>query len=344
MINKEIFTLDLNITPTRPPAHDHYAVRLAEYASNAKGAYASATERARRADLSDFVEWCIAQGREALPATPETVKNYIGHLDTLGRAISTIERRLQSITHMHKAAKTPDIPTKSDAVRLTLRRIKRRLADAGQKRGRGQAAPLTFDLVGLLIKACDDDAARVIHHPDRRGYISALRDKAMIALAYSTLMRRGELVALNMSDIDLARGVLTIRKSKTDQDGAGAQAGIEEVTQQHLIRYLHRAGHSDGPVFRSNNGTRLDGRDVARIIQRRAKQAGLSPDQVAALSAHSTRVGAAVDAASAGRSLVQVQRDGRWKSANMVARYTEAVDAQKDATERAAQIRAKYTE
>ena len=38
-----------------------------------------------------------------------------------------------------------------------------------------------------------------------------LRDRAVMELLYATAMRRGELVGLDLPDVDLARGWLTLR-------------------------------------------------------------------------------------------------------------------------------------
>ena len=62
------------------------------------------------ADWKHFTAWCTEHGRRALPAAPETILCYVVAL--VDRyAVSTIERRLASISYYHKQARHP-LPTK----------------------------------------------------------------------------------------------------------------------------------------------------------------------------------------------------------------------------------------
>jgi hypothetical protein len=73
-----------------------------------------------------------------LPATPELVAAFVSYCaDELKHRPSTIERRLASVSHAHRAAgfTGPDNPTKSEPVRLALRRVRR----AGTKQRAGCA-------------------------------------------------------------------------------------------------------------------------------------------------------------------------------------------------------------
>ena len=55
----------------------------------------------------------------------------------------------------------------------------------------------------------------------RRG-LAGLRDAALIAVASDALLRVSELAELEVGDIDFGTGTVTVRKSKTDQEGEGA--------------------------------------------------------------------------------------------------------------------------
>src|SRR5690606_34664216 len=75
--------------------------RAKEYARQAK---AENTLRAYRSDWAHFEEWCSRQGLAPLPAAPATVALYITALAEAGRTVSTIRRRLASISAVHQAA------------------------------------------------------------------------------------------------------------------------------------------------------------------------------------------------------------------------------------------------
>ena len=77
------------------------------------------------------------------------------------------------------------------------------------------------------------------------------------------------------------------------------------------------------------NGTRAGDRlhpgDVARRFKAMATAAAIAPELVVKISGHSSRVGAAQDMSNAGLELGQIMQAGRWKTAEMVGRYTEGL-------------------
>ena len=112
--------------------------------------------------------------------------------------------------------------------------------------------------------------------------LRALRELALLAVAYDTLMRESEAVALLISDLEFSpdgSGVVTIRRSKTDQEGQGMRRYIHIDTVSYLRQWLATAGHSHGAVFRSvpkggRLGSALAAPEVARIFRRFAERAG----------------------------------------------------------------------
>ena len=137
-------------------------------------------------------------------------------------------------------------------------------------------------------------------------------------------------MALEVTDIqDTDSGmVITIQRSKTDQEGQGRELGVPFGSDpatcpvRGLRAWLEASGITSGAVFRSvrgrNVGARLSGRDVARIVQRSAKRAGVDAEK---LSGHSLRSGLATAAARAGKSANAIAAQTGHKSHAMVARY-----------------------
>ena len=94
---------------------------------------------------------------------------------------------------------------------------------------------------------------------------------------------------------------MTLRRSKTDQAGAGREVAIPQLRTEalcpvHALRtWLTAAAIVEGPVFRTFSmrgglqGHRLDGRDVARFVQRLTGRARLEGD----FAAHSLRISTA---------------------------------------------------
>lgn len=102
----------------------------------------------------------------------------------------------------------------------------------------------------------------------------------------------------------------------------------------HLRRWLAAAKIVDGAVFRAVSkagaiGARLQPPEVARIMKRLGRKAGLPDASVDCMSGHSCRVGMAQDLVAAGADVAGLMQAGRWKSMQMPARYSERLDAKR---------------
>ena len=198
------------------------------------------------------------------------------------------------ISQAHKAADLPS-PTTSSLVRRTHAGIRRSLGTAQT----AKAPALLHDLKRMLD-----------HLPGTR---VGLRDRALLLLGFAGAFRRSELVALDLADLDFSQSglAITLRKSKTDQEGRSRRIGIPYGSSEHTCpvrsvqAWLETARISDGAVFRSLDpfqhvqSRRLSDRAVARIVKRRAAAVGLDPSRYAG---HSLRAGLATSAAAGGAS------------------------------------------
>lgn len=170
-----------------------------------------------------------------------------------------------------------------------------------------------------------------------------IRDRALLWLAYETMARRSELVALQVDDLATepdSSGRLLIERAKADQEGQGEVLFVSAETVAAVQRWLKLAGHKEGALFRSipripkaaDGLPRIDGRyfraltdgDIARIFKRRARAAGIDATLI---SGHSMRVGATQDLLAGNFSAAAVMKQGRWKSERMVMRYGENIEA-----------------
>ena len=109
------------------------AERANHYAGRSKS---PATIAAYAAGWRDFLAFCQLRGREPLPATDQTVADYLAELADAGLKAATIARRLVVISQAHKAADLPS-PTTSSLVSRTHAGIRRALGTAQQ----GKALP-----------------------------------------------------------------------------------------------------------------------------------------------------------------------------------------------------------
>jgi integrase len=82
--------------------------------------------------------------------------------------------------------------------------------------------------------------------------LRALRERAMLCVAYETLARRGEPVALDVRDVDFhpnGTGQALIRRAKTDAKGQGRVAYLSRETVKRLRVWLEHSGIAEGQYF-----------------------------------------------------------------------------------------------
>ena len=293
------------------------AERLGHVIGRAGSAFSRNTERAVRSDLAIFARWCGEQGLRELPAKPETVAAFVDAMAEL-RAPATVRRYVASIVAAHKAVGL-ERTLKSPSVRLALKRMH-------LKKGRrqGQAHGLTWPLRQRLMAAAGD---RPIDD----------RNRALLAVAYDTMLRRAELTSLQVADLLEGMGrdaTLLVRSGKTDREGRGEIVWVGRDSLRLVRAWLVRGGIVDGLLFRSVGkggriGVALPPGQVSRIFKTMARAAGLPEAVVEGLSGHSARVGAAQDMVAAGIELPAILHAGRWKSTAMVNRYGERLLAQR---------------
>ena len=127
------------------------------------------------------------------------------------------------------------------------------------------------------------------------------------------LLRRSEAAALTWADVEFrsdGSARVTVRRSKSDQDGTGATLYVGRAGAAALRAILRPDASPKAPVF----GLR-SGRAVSNRIAAAAKAAGL----MGRFSGHSPRIGMARDLVAAGAGIAALQVAGRWASAQMPA-------------------------
>ncbi len=300
--------------------------RLTAYLEDVQGALSGNTVRAVRADLEGFAAWCAERGQCPLPARAATVVAYIEAMES-ERAPATVRRYVSSIATVHKAAGEPG-PLERATVRRALRRMHRRKGSR-----QTQVEGLTWALRRRLVEVAGD---RLID----------VRNRATLAVAYDAMLRRSELVALQVVDVTRERGgsaSLLVRRAKNDPEGGGAILYLHRDSMKLLSAWLSASGIADGPLFRSTRkdgtlGGRLPASQVPRIYKAMAERAGLPEQMVRRLSGHSPRVGAAQDMIASGIGIPAIMQAGRWKNAQMVQRYGERLLAKRNGAAQLARL------
>jgi site-specific recombinase XerD len=287
------------------------AAEIEAAADYARAEKAAATIRAYKTDFAIFEAWCVERLTSSLPAAPEALCAFLAFEANRGISPSTLGRRLAAIRHAHRLAGL-EPPTDGERVRATMRGIRRCCGAAPVKK-----APATADKVIAMGVMAD-------------GRLASLRDRALLLLGFASAMRRSELVALDVGDIEETPDGLrvTIHRSKTDQEGRGAMIAVPRGTMAcpvaALKAWLEAAGITAGAVFRpiAKGGRvqdfRLSDRSVAAIVKACATRVGLDPRQY---SGHSLRSGFLTSAAARGASMLRMADQSRHKSMDVLRGY-----------------------
>src|SRR6202451_73363 len=212
--------------------------RLREWQGMAEGAYAANTLRAQKADGAIFQGFCERRGESFLPADPMTIRAFIEHEVKTGKKPATVRRYIATIGRAHIGAGLLN-PCSSEAVRLGLKKMGRETS-ARQAQARALGWKEIKEFIGNAGEGLRAD-----------------RERAMLCVAYETLARRGELVALEVRDIEFwpnGTGQALIRRGKTDAEGQGRAAYLSRETVKWLRLWLEHSGITEGILFRRLSG------------------------------------------------------------------------------------------
>ncbi|MGP3737890.1 hypothetical protein ACTWJ9_33445 (plasmid) [Streptomyces sp. GDS52] len=306
------------------------ALLAAADADNTRAAYT------RQWDL--FTGWCAHRGRAALPATPETLADYVTHLTATvsqrtGRtpAPASIEQAIAVIRAAHTAARHRDQPDTALALKA-LKAYKKTQAQAGRRKRK--APPINLARLRALAATCDT------------GTLAGLRDRTILVLGFAMMARRSELAGLHLEDIREDDGDLLVylRTSKTDQEGRGAEVvvphGVHPDTDPVRAVRDYRAalaarGITTGRLLRAinrwDNVSRdsMSGDAINEMLQRRAAEA--LPGENLVFTAHGLRAGAASEAYRARNPISAIRGQGRWAEGSpQVLEYIRPVDAREE--------------
>lgn len=288
---------------------------LAKTIEKIDGAYSPATIRAYRVDFGEFIKFCDGIGEVGLPAHAQSVVDFVIKLTNSGRSSASIRRAIAGIASVHKLNRFTD-PTKDPDVMLEMRRMHRKLGIASH-----QALGVTAEILEKMLNATENN-------------LKGIRDRALLLVAYDTLCRRSELVALRVEDVrtKVINGVenttILLRKSKADQDAIGRWLHLSKRTQLALNEWLQQLNAETGQLFRGINSSQhilqtLGAGQINRIYKKIARVSEIDSDLAGNISGHSMRVGHAQDLLRSGASLPIIMSMGRWSKSDTVMHYVE---------------------
>lgn len=272
-------------------------LRLERGKLTVRGASAHNTEKGYAYDFGMFERWALTMCLKTLPASDETVSLYLTHLISDGKKVSTATRRAAAIARIHRDRGLPS-PVTAEC-RAVLRGARRIKGEAPR-----QMHPLSLAQLRAIAAALGEDATPM-----------AIRNRAILVVGFASALRRCNIVALRLADVEFTAGgaVLHIRHEKNDQRGAGRMIGLpfgehpDTCPVRCLQAWLKVRGSFSGPLFThvyprpSKQGLHTE--TIALVVQRALTRIG---EDNSGYAGHSLRAGFITEAGEANCSEILI--------------------------------------
>lgn len=207
-------------------------------------------------DVNQFICYVLKQGGDPLEATTQTVKSYVAFLTEKGRSAATITRMFSSLKCFYQFLKREGLIDWNPAQGISHQKVERKLPEI-----------LTNEEVELFLEQpqCTDC----------KGY----RDRAMLETLYATGIRVGELIALNMNDLNLSLSFIRCtgrKKSRTIPLYPTAVHALTDYVRD--IRPNMVVGEEEQALFVNRNGERMSRQGFWKIIKQYQQQANIQKE------------------------------------------------------------------
>lgn len=226
--------------------------------------------------------------------TPEDIQAFIGHCHDINLQRSTIERKIASLKSFFKYLYFRDIIPANPAEKIIFPKKSKKLPSF-----------LHMNQIDTLMNFKIE------------GFLD-MRDRAILAVFYSTGARVSEISGSDLSDLDLESGRLTVTgKGREDR-----VLFLTDETVDILKEYLHerekRFGSLSDHLFVNSRGGRITIRGVYNIVAKRSAESGL----IAKVSPHTLRHSFATEMLNQGADIRSVQEMLGHKSLSTTQLYT----------------------
>ncbi len=197
------------------------------------------TQRSYAATLTAYLAWLTDRGVDWRSPSRGDLRTYLAVLG-MGRARASTAQRLAAIRSFHRFAAREELAPGDPWGAIATPRLPRRLPRV-----------LEVDEVERLLAAVDHAIAADGTTSDLSVAI-ALRDRAIVEVAYAAGLRISELAAAELTAIDLGRGQIRVlgkgRKERIGLLGRPARAAVAGYLDDGRPVLAARAGHAGAPV------------------------------------------------------------------------------------------------
>lgn len=252
-----------------------------------------------------FLAWC--QESDTAPVlTKPAVNGFVAYLLDSGRSASTARSRQLGVRRFSEWLTEEEEQATDPLIGLKAPKLDQQVIQ-----------PLSEDQVRALIKACTGRELR------------EKRDEALVRFMVETGARAGEVVAIEVDDIDLKAGTAVVRRGK---GGKGRIVPFGPQTGQAIDRYMrlrraHRLAGSPA-LWLGDRGKEFSYDALHKTLKLRAATAG-----IVGFHPHLLRHTAAHRWLAAGGSEGGLMAVAGWSQPDMLMRYTRARASDRAAAE-----------
>ena len=259
------------------------------------------TLRSYATGVGGYLDWLAERGADWRSPARADLRAYLAKLVGSG-ARSSVSQRLAAIRSFHRFAARAGLAAGDPWGSIATPRLPRRLPKV-----------LEVDQIERLLAAIDADEAAAADGRRRDPALAtaiAIRDRAIVEVAYAAGLRISELAGAMLSQVDLRRGEVRVlgkgRKERIGLLGRPAIAAIEaylEDARGELLARRREPGPEPEQVFLNHEGAAIGVRGLRFRIDRLCRRAGL-PEGV---SPHTLRHSFATHLLDGGADLRVVQ-------------------------------------
>jgi integrase/recombinase XerC len=259
------------------------------------------TVRNYLSDLNQLVRFARTYADSPQPLTPDTINTaliraFLNALHSQGDGHATLARKLASLRSFLDFLQQQGGLRDNVAQRLLTPKTRRPLPKV-----------LPIDQVFTLLDTPPEPSATPLQR----------RDQAILELLYATGIRVGELVALDVQDVDLAAGTLRVRgKGKRER-----QVFFGNTARQALLAYLNvrcPLAEQETALFLNHRRARLGARGVHLLVKKHGCRTGIAPST----SPHTLRHAFATHLLDNGADLRSIQELLGHRSLSTTQKYT----------------------
>jgi integrase/recombinase XerD len=203
-------------------------------------------------------EYCAfleARGKNPLNADREDLRAFLAQLKTRQLKFRTIDRIHSCLSAFYEFLIVEELVEYNPILPFRKYYLRRYKNDSDSE---------IRKLIGV------DDASRLVNS------VLDSRDKCILVLLFKTGMRVGELTSLDVGDVDLDKGEVTLKlKKKRSNRVLFLDNEAIAVLQRWLAARKNRKGAEDQALFISKTGTRITTRSIEELIEKHAERVGL---------------------------------------------------------------------